>query len=103
MALGRKMHHGVGLMRVEDFPHRGGVCDIGADERMAVAGESLLQRILGGGIGHGIDIDDRVVGLADDVADDRRAYEAAAARYQETHRVVIHSDNAAANCQSGPG
>ena len=85
VAFGREVHHRVGLVRREHLPHRRGVGDVGADQDVAVVRPRLLQRVLGGGVGHLVDVDHHVVGVADQVADHGGADEPAAAGQQDLH------------------
>ena len=100
MALGREVHHGVGAVGGEDVAHRGGVGDVGAEVPMAWMGARLLQRVLGGGVGHLVHVHDVMVGGADQVADDGRSDEAAAAGEEYPHEGwgVLYRFGAA-NCQ----
>ena len=98
MALRRKVHHRVGLMRREDLPHRGGIGDIGADQHVAAVPACLLQRLLRRGIGHLVDIDRHVVAVANQVACHRRTDEAASARQQEFHPPVRAPDTKNRHC-----
>jgi len=52
---------------------------------MARMGARLLQRVLGCGVGHLVDVYDLMVGGADQMANDRRADEAAAAGKDYPH------------------
>ena len=61
MALGREMHHRIGPMRGEHLPHGGGVGDVGADMDVAVMAARVAERILRGGVGHLVDVDDHMV------------------------------------------
>ena len=63
MALGRQMHHRVGLVRGEYLAHRGGIGDVGADQHVTVMAARLLQRLLRCGIGQLVDIDHHVVAV----------------------------------------
>ena len=83
MALRRQMHHRVRLMRGEYLPHRRRIGDVRAHQHMAVVPARLLQRLLGGRVGHLVDIDHDVVGVAQQVPHHRRADEPASAGQQQ--------------------
>ena len=79
MTLGGEVHDRVRVVRGEDLPHRVGVGDVCADQRMACVAPSLLERVLGRGVRHLVDVDDRVVGIADQSPDHGRPDETTAA------------------------
>ena len=87
-AFGGQVHHRVGPVGGEDLPHRIGVADIGLHVHVPGVAQSFLQRVLRGGVGHLIDVDDVVAGGPDEVADDGRADEATAAGKQDTHQLT---------------
>ena len=85
VALGGQVHDGVRLVLGKHLAHGVGVADVGLDMEVAGVVQGALQRVLGGGVGHLVDVDDVVAGRADQVADHRRADEATAAGEQDTH------------------
>ena len=86
MAFRRQVHHRVGLVGGEHLAHRRGVGDVGADQHVAVVVARLLQRLLRGGVGHLVDVDHHVVGVAHQVAHHGGTDEAATAGQQHLHR-----------------
>ena len=58
------MHHRVGVVGRENLPHDGGVGNVGLHQNVAVVPKTFLQRIFRGGVGHLVDIDHHVVGVA---------------------------------------
>ena len=91
VALGGEMQHGVGLDLVEDLVDRGAVADVDLEMGVPVAGARLGQRLQIAGVGELVDVGDMPVGVADDVADDRRADEPRAAGDQELHSESLRS------------
>jgi len=91
VALGREVHHRVGVVRGEHLAHRRGISDVGLHQDMAVMVPSLLERILGGGVGHFVDVDHDVAGLADQMADHGGADEPATSGQQQLHSAGIPS------------
>ena len=85
MALGGQMHHRVRRVGGEHLAHGGAVRHAGADQHMPVVAPPLLQRLLRGGVGHLVDIDHHMVGVAQQMTHHGGAYEAASARQQYLH------------------
>ena len=79
------MQHRVGLDLVEDLVDRGAVANVDLEMGVAVAGAGFGQRLEVAGIGELVDVGDLPVGVADDVADDRRPDEPRAAGDQKLH------------------
>ena len=75
VTLRSQMHHGIGVVRRKDRGHSRRIGDVGAHQDMAVVPSCFLQCILGGRVGHLVDVYDDVVGLAQHVADHRGADE----------------------------
>ena len=88
MAFGRQMHHRVGIVGREHLAHRGGVGDVGLDQDMAVVPKTFLQRVFRGGVGHLVDIDDDVIGVAQQVAHHGGADKSASAGQQKLHEAA---------------
>ena len=86
MTFGRQMHHRIRLAGREDVLHCGRVGDIGTDQLVAVAVDRPFQRIFRRRIGHRVDIDDGMIRIANEVADDRGSDKATATGNQQTHR-----------------
>jgi hypothetical protein len=86
MALGREMHHRVRLMLGEGRPHRPGIDDVRPQQRVPGMPGRFLERLLGGGVGHLVEVDHVVAGAAHDMPDDGRADEPAAAGQKNFHR-----------------
>src|SRR5262245_37609820 len=85
MALSREMHDDVGPEELKCVGHRAGVADVGLEEAVARTSRDGLQRLEVPRIGQFVD-DEHIAAACDEVADDGRADEARAARYQEALR-----------------
>ncbi len=95
MALGGEVHHGVGGVLGEDLGDPVDVADVGLLEGEPWAVGDRLGGAVGGGVGHLVDVDDLVVGVVDQVADDGGADESLAAGDEDLHalaRPVAHRD-----------
>jgi hypothetical protein len=79
------MHYSIGLRLGEYASHGGRIHNIGAHETMAGMPIRNLQRVQRGGVRHFVQIHDFVTCMRDNVADDRRPNEAAAACEENTH------------------
>ncbi len=79
MTLGGKVHHSVRPIALEHLAHRRGVRDVGAHEGVAGIVRDGRERIQIARIGELVDDHHVIVGLADDVAHDRRSDEAGTA------------------------
>src|SRR5271167_4922874 len=54
----------------EDLPHRGCIGDIGPDQDMTIVSQTFLKRVLGRGVGHLVDIDHGMIGVAQQITHD---------------------------------
>ena len=86
VALGGEVHHGVGGVLDEDLGDPVDVADVGLLEAQPGAVGDRLGGAVGGRVGHLVDVDDLVVGVVDQVADDGGADEALAAGDENLHR-----------------
>ena len=86
MAFGGEVHHGVRLVIDERCFHRSCVTDIDLEMAVALVVCNLGNAALGCGVGHLVDIDDLVVGVVDQVTNNRRPDEAAAAGDENAHQ-----------------
>ena len=98
MAFGRKIHHRVGLVLLEQLAQRRAIADALLLERVMRIGRGAGQRIEIGGIGQLVDIDDARMGVSQQMPDHRRADEAGAAGDEdrgssETHGICLASDH----------
>lgn len=80
-----EMHDQIGLVGGEGAAHRGGIGDIGADQRVARARSCRIERVFRGGVGHFVNIDNVMTGRCDQVPDNRGTDEAAATGNQNLH------------------
>jgi len=87
--LGRQVHDGVGAMLLEDAGDLRGVANVDLLEVMARVVARLGQRGEVAGIRQLVDVHDLDVGLADQLADDRRTDETGAPGQQDLHRLGL--------------
>ena len=83
--LGGQVHHGVGLMLLEDPGDLRGVADVDMLEVVAGVVPGLGQRGEVAGVGQLVDVDDLGLGLANELADDGRTDETGTAGQQDLH------------------
>lgn len=79
VALRSQIHHGIGSIFVEQFSQLRAVADVGALEGIVWIPRCVRDRIKVGRIGQLVDVDDAGAGVAQQMADYRRADEAGAA------------------------
>ncbi len=79
VALGRKVHHVVWLVLIEQLPQRRPVADVDAGEAIAAVALGLRDRVEASGIGELVDIDDERFSIIEQMPDNRRADKAGAA------------------------
>jgi hypothetical protein len=84
VAFGREVHHRVGPVRREDPLERLPVADVGMLEGVERRARDLRQIVEAGGVGEGVEVDDRMA-AADREPHNGRADEAGAAGHQELH------------------
>ncbi|MNT65987.1 hypothetical protein D3C72_2040170 [compost metagenome] len=85
MGLGGKVHHGIGLEAREDGRDCLAIGDIGLDELITRAVGHGGKRLEVAGIGQLVQIEHFVLGMAQQMANERRANEAGSAGDQESH------------------
>ena len=93
MAFRRQMHHRIRLMRGKRRAHRRRIGNIRLHQKMARMAQRTLQRVLGGRIGHLVDIDDFMVAACNGAPDHGRADKAAAAGKKNFHASIKSSKN----------
>ncbi|MOA37532.1 hypothetical protein D3C78_1591310 [compost metagenome] len=79
------MHHGIGLVLAENALDCGALADIHLLEGIPRAGTGFGQGLEVASVGQLVEVDHIVCGVADDVANDRRADETGATGDEDFH------------------
>lgn len=85
MALGRQMHHGVRLVSGKDPIQFGAVADIDLLKRVTIAVGYLCQGFQVARIGQLVEVDNDVLGVTNDVANNSRTDKTGTAGYKDLH------------------
>ena len=88
VAFGGEVDDGVGLMVGESGVDGVGVADVDLEVPVPFVAGDGGDAAVGRGVGHGVDVDDGVVGGGDEVTDDGGADEAASAGDEDAHQAV---------------
>ena len=90
VALRRQVHHGVGLVLVEQSAQRRGFADAGLLESVVRIADRAGKRIEIGRIGQLVDIDHARMGVAQEMAHHRRADETRTAGHENRGTLKAH-------------
>jgi hypothetical protein len=88
VAFGGQVHHRIGVVRGEGGGHRARIRDVCPHQYVAGMLAGFLERVLGRGVGHLVDVDNDMVGVAQHVADHGGTDKPASTGQQNLHRQV---------------